>query len=373
MECKLVSERKIKTVGRNIRILRPFQVVNRHSMDKRALSILLFARQILNKYSALGMYGFDEAAMVLLAQAVETEKPGHDMKKQIEFTVKLMMLRQNRNHLAKDIINANTAFQNHITHHVMVNLNRLLTVDKRVYSGLNQISKNNVQIKEAYDRIVKLEKYEKKLVFQVQNQHVMKPKLFQSSIYHLFEKMMEKNQVKLSNQIFKESIARKQFKQNLNKLLELQTFRTDMQRHEFLHVMKHGTLEERREAMDILKGAVTQVNQTVMKNQIRNLVREEMTSPLIYQDIHIQQNKIHKKDVGKLNEFITKQQVSREEESKLVKELQTKIVRQEKLIQRMVEEHTANQKNGTSLSVTGVITKQLKSELHLDKMRYGME
>lgn len=373
MEYKQSSNHQITVVCRRIAVITPIEVVNQHRMDKRALSILLFAKRILKKYSALGMYGFDEAAMVFLEQAVEAEKQGKEFKKQIEFTVKLMLRHQTRNHLAQNIIHENTAFQKHITNHILVNLNRLLTVDKRVYSGLNQITRNNVQIKEAYDRIVKLENYEKKLVFQVQSQHMIKPKMFQSSVYQMFERMFQKNQVKLSNQIFQESIARKQFKQNLNKLLELQTFRKNMERHEFLHVMKHGTLEERREAMDILKGAVTQVNQTVLKSQVRNMVRKEITSPLIYQDVHIEHSLVQKKETTKLKELIVNQKREMETEHRLVKELQSKLTSQEQFIKNLAEEYAIEQKKDSPSRMTGMITRKLKSELHLDRMRYGME
>lgn len=363
----------METRQKNIGILVPFPTRKQRMMDKRALSILIFAKRILDKYSALGMYGFDDAAMVLLEKIEQMEKQDNkDIRKQIEFTVKLMLLRQNRNHLAQDIINGNTAFQKHITHHVMVNLNRLLTVDKRVYSELSQISRHNVQMKEAYDRIVKLENYEKKLVFQVQNQQTVKPAVFKRSIYQMFQRMMKQSQLKLSSQIFKESVERRQFKQNLNKLLELKNFRNDMERHEFLHVMKSGTLEERREAMDILKDAVMEVNQSVVKKQVTSIVRNEVNNPLIYKELHTKQNVAQKKEIDRLRELVFSQQTIQAEDRRLFEEIKTRLSKQDELVNRVIKEQDIKRKQG-SPSITGAITKQLKSEIHLDKMRYGME
>lgn len=365
---------RIETRQRNIAVLVPFTVRQQRMMDKRALSILMFARRILDKYSSLGMYGFDEAAMVLLEKISEFEKQDNkDIQRHIEYTVKLMLVRQNRNRLAQDIINGNTAFQKQITHHVMVNLNRILNVDKRVYSELSQISRNNVQIKEAYDRIVKLENYEKKLVFQIQNQQMVKPAVFQNSVYQMFQRMLNRNQLKLSNQILKDSITRKEFKQNLNRLLELKNFRTDMERHEFLHVMKSGTLEERREAMGILKDAVMEVNQSYMKKSITHIVRNEMTSPLVYQQIQVEQNTRQKKELDKLKELVARQQTIQTEDRHLFTELKTKLSRQDELVNKIIKEQEVKWKQETPSSVSEAITRQLKSEIHLDKMRYGME
>lgn len=360
---------------RRIGVIVPFEAKRQCRIDKTALSILLFAKRILDKYSTLGMYGFDDAAMVFLEQIAEGEKQNKDIRKQIEFTVKLMLLHQNRNRLAKDIISEKTAFQKNITNHIMVNLNRLLSVDKRVYSELSQISYNNVKLKEAYDKIVKLENHEKKLVFQFQNHENIRPKSLQRSFYQMFQQLMQKNQIKLSSQLFKESVARKQFKNNLNKLLELQTLRSDVERHEFLHVMKHGTLEERREAMGILKDAVMEVNQELMK-------KEEKRSWYETERIYHNQNERHleivktrkqEKEIIQIKEILQQQQTIQAEEHKLYKEIQNKLVKQDQAVTKMMKEQDYMKKQGSPATISGAITKHLKSEIHLDRMRYGME
>ena len=252
---------------RKIGVIIPFEGKRKWMFNRNTSSIVLFAKKILDKYNVLGTYGFNEATMVFLEQLAWQEQQGKDIKEQIEFTVKLMMLRQNKNYVAKDIISGHTAFQRNVTNHVLVNMNRLLTVDKRIYSELNQLSRNNGKIKEAYHRIKKLENYEKKMMIQVQNQQTIKPKSLQRSFYQLFQRMFRQSQMKLSQQIFKESVSRQQYQYNVNKLLELNTWRNDLQKHEFLHVMQHGTLEERREAMEILKSAVVEVNRVAKKKE----------------------------------------------------------------------------------------------------------
>ncbi|SET16172.1 hypothetical protein [[Clostridium] polysaccharolyticum] len=367
-------QRKITITNQRMGILIPFKTNQQGKMDHRVLSILFFAKRILDKYSMTGMYGFDPAAMVLLEKIAEQEKPEHkNIQKQIEFTVNMMLLRQNRNRLAQDIIKENTAFQKNITNHVMVNLNRLLSVDKRVYSELNQISRNDVKIREAYDRIVKLENYEKKLVFQVQNQQTVKPEILKQTFYHMFQRMMKQSQFQLSTQIFKESIERKQFKQNLNKLLELKTLRKDMERREFLHVMKSGSLEERREALNILKDAVLEVNQTVMKKQISSIVRNELVNPLVYKEFHINQNKPEKKEIQEIKQYIVNQQAVQNKNSQMFAEIKKTLVKQDQLVQKVIKEQESHKKQDSSSAITRTITNQIKSELHLDRMRYGME
>lgn len=446
---------------RKIGIIVPFEVKKQRGIDRTVRAILLFAKRILDKYSTLSMYGFDDAAMIFLEQIAEGEKQSKDIRKHIEFTVKLMLHHQNRNRLANDIINENTAFQKSITNHVMVNLNRLLSVDKRVYSELNQISRNNVQIKEAYDKIVKLENHEKKLVFQVQNQEIRKPKSLTRSFYQMFQKLMQQNQVKLSSQLFKESVARQQFKQNLNKLLELQTLRTDVERHEFLHVMKYGTLDERREAMDVLRSAVVEVNQTLVKKEkkhalytqkeellfitengkqnlpvkerLKHTMKEIMADTAFLEEtknqhfwtgvssrhthfiqnrfmnnsqyvqgeqkllipesnrqeerqlkiaqlhrqeerqLQVAQNHKQEKEVTKLSQLLKEQQIIQAEDHKLFEEIKTRLTRQDQLVTKVMKEQEIQKKQGSPATISGAITKHLKSEIHLDRMRYGVE
>ena len=359
----------------NISVIVPFETRKQYRLDKSSISILLFGKKILDKYSALGMYGFDDAAMVFLEQIAEEEKKqGKEIKKQIEFTVKLMLLHQNRNRLARDVINENTAFQKNITNHVMVNLNRLLTVDKRVYSELNQISRNNVKLKEAYDKIVKLENYEKKLVFQVNSQQTIRPKTLQRSFYQMFNHLLKQSQMKLSSEIFKESTARKQFKQNLNKLLELKTFQSDVKRHEFLHIMKHGTLEERREAMEILQSAVMEVNQNMISNHVWN-------NSLVFKNLKVGEERMlqvmqqgkQEKEIRKIQRLLQKQQTIQIEDHRMFEQLKVQFSKQDEIIREITKEQEGIRKQGSPDTISAAISKQLKSEIHFDKMRYGME
>jgi len=437
-------------MSRNIGVIVPFKEKKNVGINKRTIAIALFAKKIIEKYSTLGLYGFDAAAMVFLEKIAEGEKQDKDIKRQIEFTVKLMLLHQNRNRLSRDIINENTAFQKNITNHVMVNLNRLLTVDKRVYRELSQLSYNNVKLKEAYDKIVKLENYEKKLVFQVRNQQTIKPKMLKNSFYQMFQRMLKQNQLKLSSQLFKESVERQQWKQNLNKLLELQTFRSDVERHEFLHVMQHGTLEERREAMEILKQAVMEVNTNIIKKedkrswfmelvshgyeealnqnvlnqnlwqqtikilQRKHVLREhkeateqhnwleygrqnqavqgqknekkdkmQNQAEIIYQvkqknrkeEVRLQVLKKQKEEqeLRNIKQILQKQQTIQEKDHKLFEEIQTKLSQQDRLVNQLVQEQMVWKKSSSTNTISSAITKQLKSELHLDRMRYGAE
>lgn len=413
-------------MSRNIGVIVPFQEKKNVGINKRTIAAALFAKRIIEKYSALGLYGFDAAAMIFLEKIAEGEKQGKDIKKQIEFTVKLMLLHQNRNRLSRDIINENTAFQKNITNHIMVNLNRLLTVDKRVYRELSQLSYNNVKLKEAYDKIVKLENYEKKLVFQVRNQQTIKPKTLQNSFYQMFQRMLKQNQLKLSNQLFKESVERQQFKQNLNKLLELQTFRSDVEKHEFLHVMQHGTLEERREAMKILKQAVMEVNTDIIKKEDRrswftkitqqgyeevlnqnvlnqnlwqqtmkilqrkHVLRDPVThsitenqAEMIYQvkqqnrkeevKLQVLKNREQEQELRNIKQILQKQQTIQVNDHKMFEEIQTKLSQQDKLVNQLVQDQLEWKKQSSPSTISSAITKQLKSELHLDRMRYGVE
>lgn len=256
---------------RRIGIIIPFEGKGKWMLNRNMSSIYLFAKKILDKYGVLGTYGFNDATLVFLEQLANQKQQGKDIKEQIAFTVKLMMLRQNKNYVAKEIISGHSAFQKNITNHVLVNMNRLLTVDKRIYSELYQLSRDNGKLKEAYRRIEKLENHEKKLVIQAQNQQIIKPKSLQRNFYQLFQRMFKQSQMKLSQQIFKESVARQQYRYCVNQLVEWNTWRSEQQKHEFLHVMQHGTLEERREAMEILRSAVMEVNRvTKGKEEHRN-------------------------------------------------------------------------------------------------------
>lgn len=346
-------------------VIVPFHKREQGIINKRAVAIALFAKKIMEKYSALGMYGFDEAAMVFLEKLVEGEKKGKDIRKQIEFTVKLMLLHQNRNRLSRDIISENTAFQRSITNHVMINLNRLLTVDKRVYRELSQLSHNNVKLKEAYDKIVRLENYEKKLVFQMNHQQTIRPNVLKNSFYKMFHRMLKQNQLKLSNQIFQETAERQQFKQNLNKLLELQTLRSDVQRHEFLHVMKYGTLEERREAMEVLKEAVIEVD-TMFVHRKATQLREEV-------QLQVAKNQMQERELNHIKQELRKQQVIQMDERKVYEEMRIKLEKQEKEVRQLIKEKTILQQESSPQQISAMIQKKIHSELQIDRMRYGME
>lgn len=386
---------------RKIGIIVPFQIKKQYQMDRVAKKSLLFAKSILKKYNALFMYGFDDAAMVLLEKISGDSKQETSIQRQIAFTVNLMLYHQNKNRLAKSIIEGNTAFQQSITHHVLVNLNRLLSVDRRVYKELSQITKNNVKIQDAYEKIQKFDNYEKKIVLKQRNQEMVKSTKWSRSMYQWMQTIWKQTQLKLSHQSLQESHIRKQFKTSLNKLLELKSLKSDVEKHEFLHVMKHGTLREKRDAMDILKVAVGEVvNSNKKKTPIWNQVEEKentniwnaytktyrnsqhailetrrLTTVKMQEERHLinVQNKKREQEISELRSKLVLEEEQRVMQGKILKELNSHFVKQSELVVGLQKNQEVWKQKSLPKVVGEHMERKLKSEIKLDKMRYGLE
>ena len=127
--------------------------------------------------------------------------------------------------------------------------------------------------------------------------------------------------------------------------------------------------------MGILKDAVMEVNQELIKKEEK---RSWYEKERIYHNqneryMEIVKTKKQEKEIIQIKEILQQQQTIQAEEHKLYKEIQNKLAKQDQAVTKMLKEQEYMKKQGSPATISGAITKHLKSEIHLDRMRYGME